>query len=583
MIEILYISLALNGFFAVLAVLFSFKEERRKVELAKQRRQLSRTLYESSILSQVSEKIENAKDIGSIAQTITLTIEQLFTVSTASYAVIEDNEIYVKTYVEDNVSNKYVDQLEGLMKASLLAMSDKIRLFRFKHDIIKNDAKSHTAKLIDTFDGAYFHIPLVFHNTFKGIITISNKNRGAYEREDMDILYKIVKQVEHSIEQLEEVITSEKGKLDALIVSLPSGAILFTLDKGYLQLSAMNHAARDFLHITNEKPDAAEVLANFGSSHDFVKEIKDVMRERKSTLINEVEINKRYYKIFLNPVFSYGDDSIGVNVTLQDITREKEIDKIKETFTSMIVHELRAPLVSMKGASHLLINGNLPVDEQKKMLGTIKVSAEKMLDQVSDLLDSAKLQEGKFDIMPVEGNINTVIKDRLSLLSYDAASKHIEVESHLDETIPNFDFDPDRIGQVLNNLFSNSIKFTHEGGKITVISERKGDSVQVSVKDTGIGIPEDKKALLFSKYGQLQSIAKSKGTGLGLYITKGIVEAHKGTINLESIEGQGTTISFTLPIIHKAAEEKVSESKPETSNQPSAPDVPHHEVGHLVN
>jgi signal transduction histidine kinase len=182
------------------------------------------------------------------------------------------------------------------------------------------------------------------------------------------------------------------------------------------------------------------------------------------------------------------------------------------------------------------------------MLGTIKVSVDRMLNQVSDLLDSSKLEAGKFDISLSKNNINSIIADRVSVLNYDAETRKVKLESKLDPDIPEFEFDPDRIGQVVNNLISNALKFTKAGGTVTISSHVENGNVVVAVSDTGVGIPQDKKALLFSKYSQLESIAKSKGTGLGLYISKGIIEAHHGIIKLDSEVGKGTTVSFTIPL-----------------------------------
>lgn len=580
--EVLLISIAVNFALAALVVFFSFKDEHKKNLLTNQQRQLSRTLYEVSILNQVSEKIEGARDYPSIAQTIALTIEQLMEVTTVSYAIRENDEILAKTYTDDNVTDNYLKQVDGLMRDSMEAMDSDIRLLHVKHEVTRSDIKTHSSRPIDTFAGSIFHIPLVFHNTYYGVITVTNKTPNKYVKADMEVLYKIVRQTERSIERLEEVVTSEKGKLDALVVSLPSGAILLSLDtNGYLALSTINHAACDFLGIP-PTADATRVIASLGTSHDFVRLIKDVMRDKTSMMLPEVPIKDKFYKIFLNPVFGYDANTIiGVNVTLQDVTREKELDQLKQTFTSMIVHELRAPLVSIKGASMLLMGNSLPPEEEKKMLGTIKVSVDRMLNQVSDLLDSSKLEAGKFDISLSKGNINSVITDRVNILNYDAETRKVHLESKLDPSMPEFEFDPERMGQVVNNLISNALKFTKAGGTVTVKSCVENGFAAISVQDTGVGIPDDKKALLFSKYSQLESIAKSKGTGLGLYISKGIVEAHHGKIKLDSEVGKGTTVTVMIPL-HQ--EKKEADQSSSASKVPEPITIPvHHLPGHPGN
>ena len=209
-----------------------------------------------------------------------------------------------------------------------------------------------------------------------------------------------------------------------------------------------------------------------------------------------------------------------------------------------------------------------------------------MLDLVNDLLDVAKLEAGKFQVMKKPTDLAGVIKVRMQSFESLAGENHLVLESRVEENLPTLNADENKIGQVLNNLLSNAIKFTQKG-KITVsalvlkngqdlaeklaslgliwpgLSARgstssggkskvrsNDDHVVVAVTDTGIGIPEEQIGKLFNKFTQLETTAVSekKGTGLGLVISKGIVEAHGGQINVVSQEGKGTTFYFTLPI-----------------------------------
>ena len=133
-----------------------------------------------------------------------------------------------------------------------------------------------------------------------------------------------------------------------------------------------------------------------------------------------------------------------------------------------------------------------------------------------------------------------------------AKERNITLENRLDTALPRTVFDQQRIGQVLNNLLSNALKFTPDNGTVTVTTASHNGQIEVSVHDNGLGVPPEKMALLFSKYGQLGAAVRHEGgTGLGLYISKGIIDSHGGKIWLESKEGQGTTVAFTLPIVSK--------------------------------
>jgi len=221
----------------------------------------------------------------------------------------------------------------------------------------------------------------------------------------------------------------------------------------------------------------------------------------------------------------------------------------------LIVHELRSPITAIKNSAETLISGKsvLTNTEKKQFLELIYQQSKLLLEQIQLIMDVAKLDAGKLTITKTQGNMGEFISQQTKIFLLSAKKKNISLNVEIEDT-PIISFDPIHIGQVLNNLISNSLKFTQEGGKIYVkvgMSNPTANYLTVSVADTGRGIPKDFQKRLFSKFSQSpetpQEIAK-QGTGLGLYLTKGIIDAHKGTINVESEEGKGTTISFNLPI-----------------------------------
>ncbi len=225
--------------------------------------------------------------------------------------------------------------------------------------------------------------------------------------------------------------------------------------------------------------------------------------------------------------------------------------KLKDDFINMVIHELRAPLTAIKDSSTLIIGSpDLEKDEKEKLLHVIHDQAQKMLDQISMLLDAAKLDAGRFTLEKVPSDLQKVLEEKIQIFAPQAERKQIKLIAQLGETLPLISFDPLRIGQVVNNLLSNSLKFTPEDGTITIsLHHNTLRTVEVSVADTGTGIPKEKQATLFSKFYQVpENEKRAAGTGLGLYIVKSIVEAHGGTVFLTSEPDKGTTISFTLPI-----------------------------------
>lgn len=218
----------------------------------------------------------------------------------------------------------------------------------------------------------------------------------------------------------------------------------------------------------------------------------------------------------------------------------------------MLVHELRAPLSVIKGASDLLLKstGEMNVYQIRDLLVQIKSSSENLLDMVGDILDVSKMEDGKFQINKTFGSIGGVLKEECAYFKSLAKVKEVSLSCATGENVPEFSFDPERVKQVMNNLLSNAIKFTQKGGSVEIIAKHIDSVVEVTVADTGIGVPEKDQPMLFNKFFQAgnQGGVKQKGTGLGLVITKGIVEAHGGKIWYEDNKPKGAKFIFALPL-----------------------------------
>jgi signal transduction histidine kinase len=232
--------------------------------------------------------------------------------------------------------------------------------------------------------------------------------------------------------------------------------------------------------------------------------------------------------------------------------KQSEVQRERDDFLAMLVHELRSPLSVMKGASDLMLKDahNLSKEQIETLLNQIRNSSTGMLNIVNDLLDVSKLESGKFEIEKVQGNLNQILREESSYYESVANAKQISIVCELDEGVQDFKFDPDRIRQVMKNLLSNAVKYTPENGIVTVKTFLKDDMVRICICDTGEGITDDMKHKLFHKFVQLNNHnhIKEKGTGLGLVIAKGIVEAHGGSIWVEDNKPKGSKFVFTIPL-----------------------------------
>ena len=225
--------------------------------------------------------------------------------------------------------------------------------------------------------------------------------------------------------------------------------------------------------------------------------------------------------------------------------------KIKDEFISLVSHELRTPLTSISGFTEILQEEEL-TDDQREYLGVIAANSVRLLTIVDDLLLMAQIQSGGVPLQLGEVMLNDLVARSGEAARPLAASKEIEVDIDAEPGIA-AEGDQARLGQVVDNLLSNAIKYTPDGGGVKITMSQEGDTATIAVRDTGIGIPRDEQDQLFSRFFRSSNARASgvQGTGLGLAITRGIVEAHGGTIDFDSVEGSGTTFRVTLPHAHR--------------------------------
>lgn len=229
--------------------------------------------------------------------------------------------------------------------------------------------------------------------------------------------------------------------------------------------------------------------------------------------------------------------------------RLHEVDRLKEEFMANITHELRSPTSSIVGFSDMLLSGTAGQlsPKQEEWTETIKKSAQRLGGMINNILDIAKLESGMMQFAPEPVRAGDAVQDAIALFQPLAAQGKVELSAKIPEDVPDALVDPDSLEQVLINLLGNAVKFTPENGKVAVeVKDQKDGFIAVSVSDTGPGIPQEALPKLFTKFFQAHQI-KTKGTGLGLVICKGIIESQRGKIRVASEQGKGATFTFTLP------------------------------------
>lgn len=282
-------------------------------------------------------------------------------------------------------------------------------------------------------------------------------------------------------------------------------------------------------------------------------QIKDQKESFTGNVVNRTIFGKQYHiALSIAPIFDEYHDVIFFVGIGKDITREKEIENAKDNFVSLVSHQLRTPLTSIKWLIELLLDHKTgPLnDKQNTFLSEAYTSTKRLALLVSDILSINRIEMGRVTIQKMPSDIATLITDVLQEMHTVISSKEILITRQMDSHLPLIDMDPILIRQVLMNIFSNAIKYTHPKGIVSVSVEDLHDRIRVTITDTGIGIPPREQGQIFERFYRASNAQESyaEGTGLGLFIAKMLITMCDGAIGFYSQENHGTTVWFTLPI-----------------------------------
>jgi len=359
------------------------------------------------------------------------------------------------------------------------------------------------------------------------------------------------------IEEARREAEEERDKTLAIIENFPEGLLFF--DR-YKKVSSVNPKIRDFFN-TNPKDLIGRYIRNLKRISSLSSLAKLLGEEIKEIQRKELQLREDLVlEISTIPVLRELEE-IGTLVVLRDITREKTIERLKTEFVSISAHQLRTPLSAIKWTLRMILDGDageVP-KEQRELLEKSYTSNERMIGLINDLLNVTRIEEGRFLYSLKRYDIVKLVEKVFNQLKEMAQRKGLNFEFLKPKTmIPNVDVDAEKMSVVFQNLIDNAIHYTRAKGRVEVRLEylKEKEQILFSVKDTGIGIPEHQQQRVFSRFFRGTNAIKSEteGTGLGLFISKNIVEAHGGTIWFKSEEDKGSTFYFTLPLKAKAEE-----------------------------
>jgi len=351
---------------------------------------------------------------------------------------------------------------------------------------------------------------------------------------------------ELQVEKIIEEQTTSKSLLfnihDGIVMVNEKGMVLFANDPAKAWTVDVAGRGKDPF----EK--AWQGLQEYPPWMDVLGPVMDGEKESASEEFEfPVQGRPRWARVLAQPVLTETGRKLGVMVVIHDITQEKELDRMKEDFFNGITHDLRTPLaatIGYLGLSELQV----PEGEKElgKLVGSARQSAKRALGLVETILTLARLQAGKLNINKVAVNIKDVVEKIASDLSFHAGAKKITLTGECPEGNLWVNADAGLIERVVENLTGNAIKYTMEGGWVKLSAGTVGGKIRISIQDNGRGIPPEALKKLFGKFQQVKAEDRSVGFGIGLAFSKGIIEAHGSSIDVESEVGKGSHFHFEL-------------------------------------
>jgi len=420
-------------------------------------------------------------------------------------------------------------------------------------------------------------LPLASEREVLGVMLLFHDERGYFHQEHLAFAEAAAKHIVTAIENTEmfRLVREQADRLGAMLrrqrqINAQHVAILSAIADGVAvsdedgQIAVVNDAARRILRLGAVELDGQPLSTLFAALPEAEQEVVSEAlarvrahprrREQLIPLSVTVHHDDQIIQAAFMPMFDERRIYAGIVIVFRDITRDREIAQAKNDFVSVVAHELRTPMTSIKGYTDLILQGALGEvnDEQRHFLKIVKANVDRLSELVGDLLDTARIEAGRIrlEIEPIQ--VTSIVGEVCDSLAETIRERGLELAIEADPDVPTVQADRNRLIQILMNLLSNAYRYTPSGGSITVSVRLTDDAVLVAVTDTGIGIAPEDQERIFERFHRVdhELVNRQTGTGLGLPIARSLVELHGGRLWLESEFGVGSTFCFTLPIQH---------------------------------
>ncbi|OLC16495.1 MAG: hypothetical protein AUH29_04945 [Candidatus Rokubacteria bacterium 13_1_40CM_69_27] len=399
-------------------------------------------------------------------------------------------------------------------------------------------------------------VPLLVHETVIGALGIGDVEGRVFDDEELRLTQAFADQAAIALEnaRLYEEAHAQRKRLTQIFDSTTDG-IMFVRPDG--RIEAANRRAAEVLGIEDDAVVGADLIDLLVQQTAAAAD--DLFAASLRSLFNDaaggegdltIAALKRVLHWVAKPTRDAAGDVVGLTLTLQDVTKEREVSQMKSDFVSFVTHQLRTPLSGIKWMLELAGQQEHVPGEARTYIEDAHGASERLITLVNDLLDISRLERGRLDVHPRPTDLAALTGEVLVEVQPLTQEKGHRVSVSAPADLPPVLADPQLLRQAILNLASNAIKYTRPGGEIALRMSREASSVLWAIQDSGIGIPQEAQRRLFEKFYRADNVytIETEGTGLGLYLVRLIVERFGGRVWCESEEGQGATFLFTLPL-----------------------------------
>ncbi len=497
---------------------------------------LEKRMDEMETLVKLGRTIHSSLDLDNVLTSVVTAAVELTGAEEGQLLLLDDetSELYMRAgrNFEENFARAFRLPVKDSIAGQVVHTGQPIS---FCQD---SPSKIKTAYLVY----ALIYVPLRVGNDVIGVLGVDNRKNKLPFTQHHELLMSVL--ADYAVIAIEnaqafEATDKERQKLDATITNIQDGVILLDPDHHILLI---NPATRKVFGMGTTNDLTGQLVSDAITHSDF------------SGILNSISENPlKYHEIAFEDGRVFNTQyvpipEVGSVITFEEITHLKMLDRLKSDFIHTISHDLRSPLTAIMGYVELLDRVGPLNDQQKQFVHHVQNSAQNITTLINDLLDLGRIEAG-FDTRKDEVAFDAIVGYTLDNLNQQIIEKNQTLKLTIENKLPALRGNPIRLRQLVDNLLVNAVKYTPEGGTLTVNLFREGEQVILEVIDTGLGIPPTDQPHIFEKFYRASNTPKSTpGTGLGLAIVKSIVENHDGRIWLESFVGKGSKFVVVLPI-----------------------------------